>query len=146
MKAGIFLTVLALGVALNVGAIAGNFTDNRDGTVTDNVTGLIWQQEDDNISRPWEEALTYCNGLTLASHGDWRLPNIKELESITDDTVYDPAIDATYFPGTNAFVYRSSTSNISDVSYAWSVGFTSGNVHYLGVSRKTDGCFVRCVR
>jgi hypothetical protein len=36
---------------------AGDFRDNGNGTVTDNVTGLMWQQEDNYTRDTWEEAL-----------------------------------------------------------------------------------------
>ncbi|HEY9164269.1 MAG TPA: DUF1566 domain-containing protein, partial [Magnetovibrio sp.] len=41
----------------------------------------------------WPTALAYCESLTLAGHGDWRLPNVKELQSIVDYTKNDPALD-----------------------------------------------------
>jgi hypothetical protein len=62
------------------------FVDNGDGTITDQATGLMWQQSDDGVARNWQEALTYAEGLTLAGHDDWRLPNAKELQSIVDYT------------------------------------------------------------
>jgi len=75
-----------------------NFVDNGDGTVTDNATGLVWQQADDGVSRDWENALSYAENLNLAGHSDWRLPNAKELQSIVDysrcpDLTNSPAID-----------------------------------------------------
>ncbi len=95
---------------------AQSFTDNGDGTVTDNKTGLVWQQGEPG-NRTWQDALTYCKGLILGGQTDWRLPNVKELESITDDNRYDPAIDTTYFPGAVASIYYSiywtSTSVVS---------------------------------
>jgi hypothetical protein len=60
------------------------FRDNEDGTVTDNLTGLIWLKNANCFgSRTWNEAITDCNvlangqcGLTDGSGGgDWRLPN-----------------------------------------------------------------------
>jgi len=74
-----------------------DFIVNGDGTVTDQASGLMWQQADDGERRDWGEALDYCEGLTLASHDDWRLPNIKELQSLVDYSRNDPALDTTIF-------------------------------------------------
>ena len=57
---------------------------NRDGTISDLATGLMWQKSDDGKGRNWEEALKYAEDMTLAGYGDWRLPNQKELHSIVD--------------------------------------------------------------
>ena len=120
-----------------------SFTDHGDGTVTDNVTGLMWQQEDDDVKRDWYEAVDYCEALELADHTDWRLPDIKELRSLVDNTRYDPAIDTTYFPGTASSYYWSS-STYAEIPYiACFVTFYSGSVD---VSFKSNHKYVRCVR
>ncbi len=76
----------------------GRFVDNGDGTVSDTCTGLMWQQDTADTNgdgvielgplssdrRPWCEALAFCENLTFAGHDDWRLPNIRELQSIVD--------------------------------------------------------------
>ena len=49
-----------------------SYTDNGNGTITDNVTGLVWQKEDDNTTRTWAAAGTYCDGLILGGQSDWR--------------------------------------------------------------------------
>lgn len=77
-----------------------SFTDNGNGTVTDNVTRLIWQKQDDDTLRNWADAGAYCDSLTLAGYTDWRLPNEYELQGIVRYDLFNPAIDATYFPGT----------------------------------------------
>jgi len=74
------------------------FVDNGDGTISDLSTGLMWQLSDDGHIRNWSEALTYVETLELAEYDDWRLPNIKELQSIVDyskslQTTGTPAID-----------------------------------------------------
>jgi hypothetical protein len=61
-----------------------DFVDNHDGTITDRATGLTWQKADDDETRNWEDALSYCEGLRLGGRTDWRLPNAKELQSIVD--------------------------------------------------------------
>jgi len=75
-----------------------NFEDNKDGTISDEASMLMWQTADDGIARNWEESLAYAEGLELAGHGDWRLPNAKELQSIVDysrspQTTNSPAIN-----------------------------------------------------
>jgi hypothetical protein len=117
--------------------------DNGDSTVTDNNTGLMWQQgEPGNMS--WGNALSYCQGLSLINHADWRLPNIRELESLVDDTRRVPAINTSFFPNAYASSYWSSTTSSSDPSGAWYVGFSGGAA---AVSVKdNDGIYVRCVR
>jgi hypothetical protein len=60
------------------------FVDNKDGTVTDVATRLMWQKADSGRGMDWEMALRYAENLTLGGHEDWRLPNAKELQSIVD--------------------------------------------------------------
>ena len=123
----------------------GNFQDNGNGTVTDKSTGLMWQQGEPG-TMSWGAALDYCEGLTLPRGGysDWRLPNIIELESITDDTVFAPAIDTNAFPNAVASVYRSSTTQAYSPYYmAWGVDFYDGSVYGY---YKGDFDYVRCVR
>jgi len=123
-----------------------NFIDNHDGTVTDNSTGLVWQQATAPGKYNWEKALTYCEGLTLAGKSDWRLPNRNELQSIVDYSRYNPSIDTAYFPNTvtAASFYWSSTTCKFNTNYAWHVVFSSGNVTGRGKSY-TSG-YVRAVR
>jgi hypothetical protein len=85
---------------------ANSFKNNGDGTVTDQASGLQWMQADSGAGKNWQEALAYCENLSLASHDDWRLPNAKELHSIVDcsnapDTNGKPAIDTDYFSSTS---------------------------------------------
>lgn len=63
-----------------------NFVDNSDGTITDNATGLMWMQDDNGEGLTWEEALSYAENKEFAGYSDWRLPTIKELQSIVDYT------------------------------------------------------------
>jgi hypothetical protein len=87
-----------------------SFVDNRDGTVTDNSTELMWLQQDSGGLKAgvnggggldWEQALSWCEGLSYAGHDDWRLPNAKELQGIVDyarspDTTSSLAIDPVF--------------------------------------------------
>lgn len=60
---------------------APSYTNNGDGTITDNVTGLMWQQ-DPGEKMTWEEAVENLETFRLAGYDDWRLPTIKELYSL----------------------------------------------------------------
>ncbi len=77
------------------------FTDNNDGTVTDNVTSLVWLKNADPFGlRTWEQALKDCNNLSSGNYGltdnsksgDWRLPNINEIESLIDYGSFGPCL------------------------------------------------------
>ncbi len=134
--------------------VARGYTDNGDGTVTDNATGLIWQkcsrgQNNDATcsgtatTSNWSTAVSYCNSLTLAGK-TWRLPNVNELKSIADRTKpTSPAIDTTYFPNIIAAGYLSSTTSTSSTTTnAWYAHFNNGLVNY---SSQTSNLYVRCV-
>jgi hypothetical protein len=72
-----------------------DFTDNGDGTITDNATGLMWPQDDSGVGMNWEDALAWVqqkNDENYLGYSDWRLPNAKELQSIVD---YSRSPDAT---------------------------------------------------
>jgi hypothetical protein len=73
------------------------YTDNGDGTVTDNVTGLMWQQTPSSDDYMWSEAEEYCENLELDGYDDWRMPSLKELFSISDFSSGWPYIDTDYF-------------------------------------------------
>ena len=142
MKIKVLILIVCFLLFACVDALAGDFYDNGDGTVTDYNTGLMWQQ-DEAGSMLWEVAISYCEGLSLAGYTDWRLPNIKELESITDDTLYDPAIDTNFFPDASAW-YWSSTTWVADFVRARLVYFYDGSVNWI--QDKSGSSYVRCVR
>jgi hypothetical protein len=134
---------------------AASYTDNGNGTVTDNVTGLIWEQKtDDGSSRDkdttftWKDALAYCENLILGGFANWRLPNPKELERIVDLSTSNPAADTTYFPNTNNGFYWTGTTCVGCHKFkALAYDFSDGKL-YFGVKFKNDVYgenYVRCV-
>jgi len=72
-----------------------DFKDNNNGTVTDKATGLMWMKLDSGKLKAgknkdgkmnWQQALDWAESLEYAGYSDWRLPNVKELQSIVDYT------------------------------------------------------------
>lgn len=135
------------------------FVDKANETVTDQATGLIWQQNDSQRGMDWFAALDYCENLELAGRSDWRLPNVKELQSIVDytkspDTTNSAAIDAmfavtsiineggkldypNYWSSTTHFNLNNS-NNATYVSFGRSMGYMNGkwlDVHGAGAQR-----------
>jgi len=127
-----------------------SYTDNGDSTVTDNVTGLVWQKTPDisgngsitaDDKRTYTEATTYCDNLVLGGQSDWRLPDIKQLYSLIDFRGEDisgyldtdptptstPFIDTTYFD----FAYgdTSADERYIDSQYASSTLYVSNTAN-----------------
>jgi uncharacterized repeat protein (TIGR01451 family) len=110
------------------------FTDNGDGTMTDNLTGLMWTK---NANLPggyktWQQALDYCNNLTLGGYNDWRLPNVNELESLINANEADSAtwLHVQGFTNVQAHDYWSSTTLAAYPDGAWVVDMSLGYVYY----------------
>lgn len=129
-----------------------SYTDNGNGTITDNRTTLMWVKDgnspgcNNGVSLTWEQALSFCEGLSYAGYSDWRLPNVRELGSIINDGVTNPTISTAYFPNTKTGgvgQYWTSTTQIADPTVAWQINFYNGGV---SGSYKTTSFNVRCVR
>ena len=147
MKKIITKVILILVLVSHTSVMAGSFTANTDGTVTDNLTNLIWHPQENIEKMTWESAIEYCEGLAYASFNDWRLPNIKELESLTEDSAYNPAVDRTYFPNTYSDFFWSSTTFLQGDGYAWIIDFSNGMSNYKSKSLSASSAFyARCVR
>jgi hypothetical protein len=150
--------------ALQAGAAWPNprFTDNVDGTVTDNLTGLVWLQDANCFGTTnWSAALSAANGLTSGScsltdgsiAGDWRMPNLREIQSLIHFGHYNPAVPNTDgtgmwtegdpFLGVQSDYYWSGTTYSSTTSIAWSVHLYMGNVFH---DVKTSAYYVWPVR
>ena len=117
------------------------FEDNGDGTVTDHLTGLVWLKNANCAgSMNWYDALTYCTNLANGScgltdgsvAGDWRLPNIIELESLVNAEESNPAawLNTQGFSNVQLSYYRSATTYAGFTICAWHVVMHNGNVYY----------------
>lgn len=139
----LILALLALLVtqAGRADAPAGRYT-SAAGEVTDNQTGLIWQQADDGKGYSFAGAKTHCEGLGAG----WRVPSVKELQTLVDETRSNPAIDSTVFTSTAAVglgtCYQTS-SQLAGTALGWLVCFAEGRSTY---DNAANPYFVRCVR
>jgi len=118
---------------------ATGLVDNGDGTVTDHAAGLIWQKDDDGVTRTQQEASAYCGSLSLGGFSDWRLPQLSEFQSLKKAVASSGmALKATYSP--NGDVYWTATDPPpgfpSNVAYA-----ADGTTFY-----RTNKYYVRAVR
>lgn len=120
-----------------------SYTDNGDGTVTDDVTGLMWQQATAAVQYDLNDANAYCTSLSLAGYEDWRLPSRIEALSIVDYGREDPAIDTDFFPDTESRSYWTSTRASWDSMQAWGIYMADGGSD--GDPATVDH-YVRCVR
>ncbi len=135
-----------------------------NGEVTDNYTGLVWQQTDSATPSgaavmAWSGAAGFCASLGLNGH-TWRVPSINELATLVDEAHVAPAINKTMFPNTkygsysNNWYWASTTYGTS--SYGWAINFDDGFTGYnSGTATGKNGgpewnyftgAWVRCVR
>lgn len=156
------------------------FTDNEDGTVTDNNTGLTWEKKDrsggiHDVDRAYSWGLASApytmNGTIIsfldqlntrpcfAGHCDWRIPNVKELQSIIDYDVFEPSVSSAFHSEngcidcrdataphctcTASTYYWSSTTVQNFPENAWIVTFYNG---FVGHDAKNATFPVRAVR
>ena len=148
------------------------YVDNGNGTVTDLNTGLVWEKlSDDGTVHDKDNLYTWANAFTahvaalnftsFAGYNDWRLPNVRELQSIVNYQNVNPAVSSASAFNTNCAPgcpattcsctasgdYWSSTSSVSDPWNAWYVGFSYGRVDAFGRSGgKSSAAYVRAVR
>ena len=125
------------------------FNDNGNGTVTDNLTGLVWLKKADNPAMDWEAALNFANeladpdsGLSDGSTaGDWRLPNRFELGSLLDLEYAGPALcntagteqwqEGDSFTGVRSNAYWSSSTLTRNGKRGWYVSLRTGDAYHL---------------
>jgi hypothetical protein len=146
------------GEAYNALAVepAGHYAVTGTGTaavVTDNYTGLTWQQTFSSARMAWSAAPAYCASQTTGGLSGWRVPTLNELASTVNEGLVGPAINRTVFPGvpycgaTAWFWAREAYNN--GTTY-WGINYCDGFTGYnSGASGAwnyfTDG-YVRCVR
>ncbi len=122
--------------------IQNDFKDNKDGTITDHATGLMWQKSGSDNYMPYKDAPAYIEKLKnekFAGYSDWRLPTVDELKSLltsekqSNDLYINPIFDKTQI--------WCWTSDNRASGGAWNVFFYNGNFNWLN-----DYNYVRAVR
>lgn len=113
-----------------------DFKNNGDGTVTDRATGLMWTKADNGRPLSWEDALAYASKSTMGGHSDWRLPSIKELQTLVDYSkstnsrniaARGPAIDAVFqLTDKEAWLWSSTTHIETGGAYYMAIGQATG--------------------
>ncbi len=131
---------LALGVAISAWAAAppGRYTIDA-GTLLDTKTMLTWQRNTPAQLYNWADAVNHCPTLGPG----WRLPTIKELQSLVDVRVSNPSIDDAGFPNTPSGGFWSSSPFVSNPAEAWILYFNYG---YTNTNNVLDTRHVRCVQ
>jgi hypothetical protein len=94
------------------------FIINANGTVTDTVTQLMWQQTE-GAEMTYANAKIYCDTLTLGGYTDWRLPNAHESFSILNHQYANPSLDLTVFSPTSAEYWWTGTLQSNDSNKVW---------------------------
>ncbi len=120
-----------------------HFTDNGNGTITDNYTKLVWQKVQSSNAMTWEAALIYSTNFSLAGKSDWRLPNIKELQSLNDVSLINPSFNHNYFTAIISGDYWSSTSMQNNTAIAWDINTNEGIVSYHDKTASENVLLVR---
>ena len=113
------------------------FTIHADtNCVLDNLTGLIWARNANLAGiMNWSNAVVYCENLDYGGQTDWRLPNIKELNSLIDYSNFNPALPTDHpFAGVQGSLYWSGTSVVNYTYGAWFVNMLDG---YVSTEDKT---------
>ena len=118
------------------------YTNNGDGTVTHNPTGLTWKRclegqtwsssgtcTGTGTAMPWATALKLATSSSYANQTDWRLPNIKELRSLVEECRSSPSINDTIFPNSSIANVWSSSPKWTYPSYVWGVSFDAGGAY-----------------
>jgi hypothetical protein len=126
-----------------------------DAEVTDNYTGLVWQQGFSPALLAWEDAPAYCAGLSLGGHTGYRVPTLNELTTTVNEAKVGGAIDTSAFPGNpngckdpKYWFWAAEASKVGGTAWGLSYcdGFTGWNAGASGAWNYFPEANVRCVR
>jgi hypothetical protein len=146
---GLPLAVPALGVAQHEvrcvkGSLTGEVVKSEScNTVSDSRTGLMWTRFVPGSGYTWSDAANFCDGLDHAGFKDWRLPSLKEIQTIITTNAAPPLIDESLFGATPSDYHWTSTASTVKLTDFGAIDFKNGLV--LGFARTTVKR-ARCVR
>ncbi len=147
---------------ISVQASTGRYSNNKDGTVSDLETGLVWMRcamgmsfdNESCIGQPntytWDQANQLSGTTTFSSQNDWRLPTVRELNTLISQSVYVPVTDVIALPDatkTQASYesgFWTSTQSMQRNNYAWLIRSKLGNI--LDSDKTNSLMYVRLVR
>ena len=140
----IFWVILTINSCLNA-----EFTRSSGGIVTDTTSSLQWQDnynDNKNLIKKtsWTKAIDYCENLVLDGKNDWKVPNIKELQSIINNKEATFSLNEVFQKKKASFYWSSSTYKKLPYSNAWKVNFSDSST--LRGEKKNSISFIRCVR
>jgi hypothetical protein len=113
-------------------------------TILDKRHNLIWQNDSSSSTYNYSEAQSYCSNLIFGGYSDWRLPEIEELYSITDQSKTSSPYVNYKFKNIKSDWYRSNTTKKSNNSNSWGLSFVYGDDYNYG--GQNNGYSVVCVR
>ncbi len=126
------------------GGFTNSFTDNGNGTVSDSVTGLMWQKSGSDNYVKYDEAQTCIdalNSMKFAGYNDWRLPTLEELASLLESREMNGLNINPLFDRKKEWFWSSDTRISSGL--AWDVNFYLGYVNQVSIN---NSYYVRAVR
>ena len=128
--------------------------NSSSATIRDHYTTLVWERTAPSGTYDFAHAALYCQGLSLDTYVNWRVPSYKELLTLVDEHPHDEyengalvshAIDPNAFPGTSVtWAYWTSSMNPEDTFQlsAYAIDFKTGQAY---VQQTSTTLYVRCV-
>ena len=133
------------------------FSEVTTDTILHLPTGLIWQRcavgqtwsdetetcTGDAEQLTWQQALVYTRDYDAELLAGWRMPNVKELASLTERNCVRPSINTSFFPATPEDSFWSSTPSLNDPERVWTVAFFNAS---YSIKEKQRAVYLRLVR
>jgi len=111
--------------------------------VTDRNTRLVWQRQVASEPLSFATANILCDESTQGGHADWRLPTLKEIQTIVEERFATPMIDPAVFPDTPSGRYWTSSAANQGATNAVYFDAGDGQTEHAAFD---EPLFVRCVR